>query len=330
MRAVHVECRLTLPIALVLVEVLGLGIGLAVAGDDDNPPHKGTVYQCICTMNRDGSQIAVVAKEPFPGKVLNGAPRWSPDGRSILFDSTTADKNWSSAHIYSIAMSGSQKGSFTDLGLGVTPVWSPDGKTVAFTLNPGNPDGARSGIWIMNPDGSGREHLADGVIPFWTPDGRIAYADSFGAVRNIFVLDPRKGKTELLIERGSKLLSKSRLTWINDGLKLAFAPARPTRNELFWIVDLAQTNRPIRRFGTVPAGNDFPSNWGYPAWSPDGTQVVFQMFPQPNGGPSLYSISAESPGVPQRFKFDNTMTHQSSADWSPDSQKIAFSCRLVE
>src|SRR5262245_10634818 len=52
------------------------------------------------------------------------------------------------------------------------PTWSPDGKEIAFVRTP---EHGRSGIYVMNVDGSRMRYLGgtqDALDPSWSPDGK--------------------------------------------------------------------------------------------------------------------------------------------------------------
>jgi dipeptidyl aminopeptidase/acylaminoacyl peptidase len=81
---------------------------------------------------------AARGKEVGPRPLTNGlrdtAPRWSPDGRRLIFArATEKDGKPQPSQLYLLSFAGGEPRPLTDLPKGASsPAWSPDGKNVAF------------------------------------------------------------------------------------------------------------------------------------------------------------------------------------------------------
>jgi Tol biopolymer transport system component len=145
------------------------------------------------TFSRDGQWIAFDAyKEGFNNsraecwiarrdgrdltRLAYGAtPRWSPDGKQLLFVREAVNDRSVPEGIYLINRDGSGE---RRIGDGRWPDWSPDGKSIVFSVSGDETGGARVGatICVAKADGSERQKIADGDCPSWSPDGtKIAY-----------------------------------------------------------------------------------------------------------------------------------------------------------
>ena len=110
-----------------------------------------------------------------PGKVWAALPRWSPDGKQIVFMGRTVNANW---RAYLIASNG---GTFQDLvssaPAGIDPTWMPDGRSIVLSLSNLGPTG--QGISVLDlqtgkvRDLPGTEHL---FSPRVSPDGKYIAA----------------------------------------------------------------------------------------------------------------------------------------------------------
>src|SRR5437764_7831938 len=75
----------------------------------------------------------------------DSTPRWSPDGKYLVF-LRTSDKDGKPEppQLSILPMAGGDSFAFTDLPKGAgNPVWSPDGKTIAFTSETNAEDSAK-------------------------------------------------------------------------------------------------------------------------------------------------------------------------------------------
>jgi Tol biopolymer transport system component/DNA-binding winged helix-turn-helix (wHTH) protein len=106
-------------------------------------------------------------------------PRWSPDGKQIVFMGRAPNTNW---RVYVI---GSGGGGTHDLvpsaPVGFDPTWSPDGKSIVLTLNeagePNAPSGPGIGIVDVQTHKVTLVPKASQLFsPRWSPDGKYIAA----------------------------------------------------------------------------------------------------------------------------------------------------------
>jgi Tol biopolymer transport system component len=111
-------------------------------------------------MNAGGGDVRQLTHDP----VGAGHPDWSPDGRSIAYDSgghflTVAAADGSGAHTVT-----------TDISVS-DPTWAPDANTLAFTGVEYDENGnvENSSLYVVAADGSIDHRIGPGSEPDWSP-----------------------------------------------------------------------------------------------------------------------------------------------------------------
>jgi Tol biopolymer transport system component len=123
----------------------------------------------------DGSERTQLTSEGIEA----GLPRWSPDGKQLVFMGSTSKTGW---RAYLISSDGAGlRELIPGAEAGYDAGWSPDGKSIVLTLNPAGGVGVSQGPGIAVVDlETGKVSPIPGAkqlfSPRWSPDGRYIAA----------------------------------------------------------------------------------------------------------------------------------------------------------
>ena len=224
----------------------------------------------IYLMHADGTQKVRLTGDG----AFDQFPTWSPDGRSIVFDS---DRPGGST-IWAIDADGSNA---RGLANGYGGRWSPDGTRLIYT---GKTASGVYVVYIANADGSSPVRLttnpAGEVRPAWSPDGKkIVFSAYPEADINLYVINADgTGQTQLTRTTGFSEAA----VWSPDGTRIAFEHGEPNQLAAVHVMNADGTNERTLT----------PLGCGVPSWSPDSRQIAYQCAGD-NSLPRIYRMNAD-------------------------------------
>jgi len=171
-----------------------------------------------------------------------------------------------------------------------------------------------SDIWIMQADGSNETQLttfSDGDRwPALSPDGsKIAYVSYRSAQWTLWVMNS-DGTNPVQLPYAGNVHAP---TWSTDGNKIAFAGDAEDGEEI-WTINADGSNPQRLTTSSVAAGN--------PAWSPDGSKLVYTYEPLDDYS-DLYTVNSDGTGQTLLVSASGTGFSNGQPSWSPDGTQIA-------
>jgi Tol biopolymer transport system component len=192
------------------------------------------------------------------------------------------------------------------------PTIAPDGRSVVYHMT--TPDAPMPNVeeWGA-PSGSGLRLLRlAGAFPAFAPDGRrVALTGGSFARLDVMNLD---GSGRQTLHSGSTRALFS-ISWAHHGDRVVFSHG-PVFQGPGGKVDIASIHPDGTGYNELTEGT---GNSGFPAFSPDGNEVVFRS--GRSGSKNLYIMGADGSNVRRltEGKWTDTM-----CDWSPSREWIVF------
>lgn len=223
-----------------------------------------------------------------------------------------------------------------------SPAWSADGTRLAYVS-----DSFTNTLMVMNADGSGKTVVASGVLsPTWDPSGtRLAVVRGReGLTVDIVIIDLATGAEQTVtgpVDFGGILLDTAEMepVWSPDGAKIAFTDIRleqypdpvtgePTTGAQYEIVVVNVDGTGAQIVSAGDAGTEralFLEEDRAPAWSPDGSRLIFMSQAQAPSccGPwQIWSVNRDGTGAVNLT--NDPAINELFPSWSPDGTAILF------
>ncbi|MCW9707188.1 TolB family protein [Fodinibius salsisoli] len=277
------------------------------------------------TINGLGSGCSVDGENPISAQITAGettnanfeviCEQFSAEG--IIAFSQTVDQQ---LEIFTVKPDGTELQQLTNFSLqDQYPVISPDGKKIVFSRQDKDSPTVDNDIWVMNIDGSNAIKLTDNTVddkrPSWSPDGSQIVFESGKNSFSIYVMDADgSNQTQLTDDEGQDHSA----SWSADN-KIAFVSDRQGDSSAdIYQMDADGSNAAI----LISAESDNGINLSNPAWSPDGSQIVYQGFAS-GGSPRIFLADAEGSNI-QMIEPDGNNNDARQPSWSPDGNYITF------
>jgi dipeptidyl aminopeptidase/acylaminoacyl peptidase len=297
-------------------------------GDPQVSPDGSRVAFVRVTVNekREGYSTSIwsvpTAGGEDPHQLTKGdhdsTPRWSPDGKFLLFARVTdKDGKPDSPQLSILPMSGGDSFSFTDLPKGAgSPVWSPDGKTIAFTSEANPDDLAKQKKKKEKEDELKR--AVNGTSPASSPTGSKSPAEKSAS-------DEAAKKAEAESEHESDVRVITRAVYREDNEGYA-DPKHPSH---IWTIPAPRNADEKVQPKQLTSGRFDEGNI---VWSKDGTQIYFvtlhvdePYYERPKS--EIYSISAHGGGPTLLNTIEMDL---GGLALSPDGKQLAFLASITQ
>ena len=260
-----------------------------------------------------------VAPRELVGEAFTpGAPRWSPDGRTIAFSSGrsvdsagTTSKQESTpgkSQLWTVPFSGGAPRRVTNINNGVASCsWSPNGDRFLCLVRTGPSDSVNTGA-----NRSDVRHYSHISYKFndtgWFDDKRS----------HVWVVDAATGAARQITSGDD--WNDTDPQWSPDGTRIAFVSDRSgkeydeSRNRDVWTI--AAAGGALSKVSTAPGRNTSPE------WSPDGRTIAYLNSEDEDAAPTV--LLAPAGGGSYRRAADGLDMSPTNLQWGDDGRALYF------
>jgi YD repeat-containing protein len=304
---------------------------------------QASTYKIAFTSNRDGSsQLYLMNSDGSNQTRLTNnsandeSPRWSPDNTRILFQSDRDNPSSGAAEIYVMNADATAQTRLTNNTEDDScAVWSPTGNKIAFQSLRND---LYYQVYVMNSDGSNQVNISNGTTndgqPSWSPDGtKIAFTSErdHPGTPSIYVMNT-DGSSQTRLTFSAAGIRDEQPSWSPDGTKLLFTSTRDSVVESWQETDdtggiinrtAVRTNKEVYVMNSngsnqIRLTNNL-ENDDSPAWSSDGTKIVFRSERERDGCDPVQQVWVmNADGTNQVDLFNSWF-----GDYAPNWQRVA-------
>jgi Tol biopolymer transport system component len=288
---------------------------------------------------RDGTAADAVTKPLVTGSAKQYAPYLSPDGRSLVY----AQAGDGGDYFWAVDIDGKNPRQLLPdpIGEGWSQwSWALDSKHLLVS---GFFPGGMQRLYDVQADGSGaREIVFEDLVPweaFWSPVDantfllRANTKTGVGA-QGLYLADADGGNLRPLGLPGQSSFGPqytlSGAVWSPDGKTIAYNAITTDPDSLFTHFRVHVVNADGSNDRELPGPQDVRTNEAWPAYSPDGTQLLVQHFIFPTGQDTkdgagwiaVLPADGSAHGRDIGVRIDDTKNPDVWKDWSPDGKAV--------
>jgi Tol biopolymer transport system component len=286
--------------------------------------------------------------------VCSGSPKWSPDGKRVVFYEMSVEDTWNArtsfgaaratSQIVSVDINTGEKKVHTEgVGLKLLPqyvsadnigflakaganegIGYTDGKTIKKKLR--SPSWSLDGSKVIYEKQDWKPKIQNQLLYSWDANYEYRYTDvfpSFSTDGKLLITEKDDNSSIAFMDADGN--NRKRIfnaetgeafspSWSPDGQWVAFGYGGYFQNRKTKAAKLMI----VKRDGTglKDLTNGTP-NAGFPSWSPDGKRIVYRIWSKEEGGLRIMNVEDSSVQILTK-EYDNVPY------WSPDGTKILF------